>query len=77
MVCDNVGVMGIHEKLKSLLANEAVTMTQVSKRLLQEKNYKLSMNNLSRKLRVKTIKYVEVEEILDLLGYDIEFKKRK
>jgi len=49
--------MSIYEELKSTLAYEAVSMTKVSKLLLEKKNYKLSMNNLSRKLRARTIKY--------------------
>jgi len=69
--------MSIYEELKSTLAYEAVSMTKVSKLLLEKKNYKLSMNNLSRKLRARTIKYEEVRKILDILGYDIKFVKRK
>ncbi|MDR1167915.1 MAG: hypothetical protein LBK53_03360 [Heliobacteriaceae bacterium] len=68
--------MGIHEKLKALLASEATTMTEISRRLLCEKGRHLTMNNLSRKLRMKTIKFEEVNEIANLLGYDIDFKKR-
>ncbi len=62
--------------IKSLLAQEATTMTKIAERLYAEKNRSLSMNNLSRKLRSETIKYVEVAEIADLLGYDIKFIKR-
>ncbi|MBS6603330.1 MAG: LLM class flavin-dependent oxidoreductase [Brachyspira sp.] len=62
--------------IKSLLAQEATTMTKIAERLYAEKNRPLSMNNLSRKLRSETIKYVEVAEIADLLGYDIKFIKR-
>ena len=63
--------------IKSLIAQEATTMTKIAERLLVEKNRKLSMNNLSRKLRADTIKYVEVVDIADLLGYDVKFIKRK
>lgn len=51
-------------------------MTKVAERMYAEKNRKLSLNNLSRKLREDTIKFVEVQEIADLLGYDIVFKRR-
>lgn len=44
---------------------------------MKEKNHKVTMNNLSRKLRSETIKFTEIEMIADLLGYDIEFVKRK
>ena len=51
-------------------------MTKVAKLLKENKNRHLSMNTLSRKLRTKTIKYEEVRDILDVLGYDIKFVKR-
>lgn len=63
--------------IKSLIAQEATTMTKIAERLRSEKKRNLTMNNLSRKLRGDTIKYVEVAEIADLLGYDIKFIKRK
>lgn len=63
--------------IKSLIAQEATTMTKIAERIRNEKKRNLTMNNLSRKLRGDTIKYVEVAEIADLLGYDIKFIKRK
>lgn len=63
--------------IKSLIAQEATTMTKIAERVRNEKKRNLTMNNLSRKLRGDTIKYVEVAEIADLLGYDIKFIKRK
>ena len=73
----NLIKMKILAIIKSLIAQEATTMTKVCERLLCEKARDLTMNNLSRKLRMETVKYVEVEEIADLLGYDIKFVKRK
>ncbi len=63
--------------IKYLLAQEGTTMTKIAERMRTEKNVHLSMNNLSRKLRSDTIKYTEVADIADLLGYDIKFEKRK
>lgn len=68
--------MSIYEELKSTIAYEATTMTNVAKLLKAKKNRNLTMNNLSRKLRSKTIKYEEVRDILDVLGYDIKFVRR-
>lgn len=62
--------------LKYIFAQEATTMTKVAERLRNEKNRNLTMNNLSRKLRMETVKFVEVADIADLLGYDIKFVKR-
>ncbi len=62
--------------IKYLLAQECTTMTKIAERMQKEKHVPLSMNNLSRKLRSDTIKYTEVADIADLLGYDIKFVKR-
>lgn len=48
-----------------------MTMTELAHRI------NTSVNNLSNKLRNKTIPFDKVEEIADLLGHDIEFKKRQ
>ena len=69
--------MNINQRIKILLATEATTLTRVADRLMKEKNHKVTMNDLSRKLRSETIKFTEIEMIADLLGYDIEFVKRK
>lgn len=69
--------MSIYEELKSTLAMEATTMTKVAELLKIKKNRSLTMNNLSRKLRSKTIKYEEVRDILDVIGYDLKFVKRR
>lgn len=63
--------MGAREKIKSILAVENMTMTLLATKI------NTSVNNLSNKLRNRTITYDLVEEIADILGYDIEFKKRK
>ena len=63
--------MSIREDIKSLLAKENMTMTDIAEQMDS------TIQNLSQKLRNKTIKFEEVREIADLLGYDIEFVKRK
>ena len=62
--------MSAREEIKAILAKENLTMTELSKKL------DTSVNNLSNKLRNKTIKYEEVLEIADILGYNIKFEKR-
>ena len=63
--------MSIREDIKSLLARENITMQNVAKKL------DISVQNLSNKLRSKTIRFETVREIADILGYDIKFEKRK
>lgn len=62
--------MSIREDLKSLLAKENMTMREMAKRR------GISLQSLSNKLCNKTIKFEEVREIADILGYDIKFEKR-
>ncbi len=68
--------MNINQRIKILLATEAVTLTKVADAMVKEKNHKVTMNNLSRKLRSETVKFTEIEMIADILGYDVEFIKR-
>ena len=62
--------MSVREEVKSLLAKENKTMKDIAEQM------DTSIQNLSQKLRNKTIKFEEVREIADILGYDIEFRKR-
>ncbi len=67
--------MSIREDIKMLLAKKAITMTEVAKRLSTPDN-NITVQSLSKKLSKKTIKFEEVREILDVMGYDIEYKER-
>lgn len=69
--------MRIKDEIKSLLAKEAKTMTEIASILYETDNMRSAMSNLSQKLSNNTIKYEEVRQIADLLGYDIQFVKRK
>lgn len=64
-------IMSARGEIKSILAKENITMTDLAKKI------PTSVNNLSNKLRNNTIKYEEVRQIADILGYDIQFVKRK
>lgn len=68
--------MSIKDEIKSLLAKEAKTMTEIASQLYKSENKRTAMSSLSQKLKNETIKFREIREIADLLGYDIEFKKR-
>ncbi len=69
--------MGIKEDIKSMIAKEARTMTEIAGLLYNTEDKRSAVNGLSQKLRLKTIKYEEVRQIADILGYDIQFVKRK
>lgn len=68
--------MGIREDIKILITKEAKTLTEIASKIYSNKDKRKAVNSLSQKLRLKTIKFEEVRQIADILGYDIEFKKR-
>ncbi len=68
--------MTIKDDVKSLIAKEAWTMTDVAGILYKTENKRIAASSLSQKLKNETIKYREIIQIADILGYDVEFKKR-
>lgn len=69
--------MDVRNEIKSLIAKRASTLKQVCAVIESSTNKSISPNNITNKLRRKTIKFVEVQEILDVLGYHIEFVENK
>jgi len=67
--------MSIKEDIKMLLAQQAVTMTELAKQLSTKDNI-VTVQSISKKLSKKTIKFEEVRIILDILGYEIEYKRK-
>ena len=67
--------MSIREDIKMLLAKKAMTMTELADKMsTREKS--ITVYNLSKKLRLNTIKFEEVRTILEILGYDIVYKEK-
>jgi len=68
--------MTVREDIKILLFKENFTLVEIAKKLSSKFNRKVTSDSLSQKLRKDTIKFKEIKDILDCLGYDIDFKKR-
>ena len=69
--------MNIRNEIKSYIIREGMTMNEVVERLSQEYGWSSSVPNLSGKLRRGSLRYGEAEELADMLGYDIVWKKRR
>ena len=52
-------------------------MQEVEDRLAEEHDWSDSVSNLSAKLQRESIRYKEVIELADVLGYDIVWQKRR
>ena len=52
-------------------------MQELVDRLAEEHGWSNSVSNLSAKLQRESIRYKEVVELADVLGYDIVWQKRR
>ena len=69
--------MNIRNEIKSYMAREGVTMTEVVRRMSSDYGWSASVPNLSDKLKRGSLRYSEVVELADALGYDIVWQKRE
>ena len=63
-------------EIKSRIVREGFTMEELLERLHDDYGWSRSVSNLSAKLQRDSIRYREVMELADVLGYDIEWRKR-
>ncbi len=68
--------MNIRNETKSRIVQEGTTMSEVVRKLSVVHGWSASVPNLSDKLKRGTLRYSEVIELADVLGYDIIWRKR-
>ena len=69
--------MNVKNEIKSIIVRSGMTMQQVVDLLSEEYGWSDSVSNLSAKLQRESIRYKEVVELADVLGYDIVWQKRR
>lgn len=69
--------MSIRNEIKAQIVRAGFTMQEVVELLSDEYGWSDSVSNLSAKLHRESIRYKEVVELADVLGYDIVWQKRK
>ena len=69
--------MSIRNEIKSQIVRAGFTMQELVDRLAEEYGWSDSVSNLSAKLQRESIRYKEVVELADVLGYDIVWQKRR
>jgi len=62
--------------IKSLTAMQDMTLTKLKMLINHKFNKTDGLDNLTKKLRNKTIKLSEISEICDVLGYDLIIRKK-
>ena len=69
--------MNIRNEIKAQIVRAGFTMQELVDRLSDEYDWSDSASNLSAKLQRESIRYKEVVELADVLGYDIVWQKRR
>ena len=69
--------MSIMNDLKKVLLDVNISLTELAEALSKKLGERYSMQNLSNKLRNETITHREMLVIADILGYDLQFIRKK
>lgn len=69
--------MGINEDLRILLLKECSTIKVLAQKASKTAGKTITADSISRKLNSGTMKYDEAKFLGGVLGYDLEFVKRK
>ena len=69
--------MTVRNEIKAQIVRAGYTMQEVVDRLHEEYDWSDSVSNLSVKLQRESIRYKEVVELADVLGYDLIWQKRR
>ncbi|NFF77346.1 LLM class flavin-dependent oxidoreductase [Clostridium sporogenes] len=65
--------MSIKDDIKSYIVKSGWTLTQVQEELNKKNDTNYSVQNLSKKLNNETIKYKELLQIAEIIGYEIKW----
>ena len=66
----------VRNEIKAQIVRAGFTMQNVVDKLAEDYGWSDSVSNLSAKLQRESIRYKEVIELADVLGYDIVWQKR-
>ena len=69
--------MSIRNEIKAQIVRTGFTMQEVVDRLAEEHDWSDSVSNLSAKLQRESIRYKEIVELADALGYELIWQKRR
>lgn len=69
--------MSVRNEIKAQIVRAGFTMQEVVDLLHDEYGWSDSVSNLSAKLQRESIRYKEVVELADALGYDLIWQKRR
>lgn len=68
--------MPLKNDLKGLITKQGFTMSQVNDELNRRHETNLSFQNFSNRMRKESFSYNEIVEILDVIGYEVQWIKK-
>lgn len=69
--------MGVKEDIKSYIVKSGWTISKVQDELNKRNGTDFGMQNLSKKINNETLRYNEILQIADIIGYTIEWNQKK
>ncbi len=69
--------MSIRNEIKAQIVRAGFTMQELVDRLSDDYGWSDSVSNLSAKLQRESIRYKEVIELADVLGYELVWQRRR
>lgn len=69
--------MGMKEDLKSYIVKSGWNISKVQQELNRMNGTDFGMQNLSKKINNETLRYNEILQIADIIGYEIEWHQKK
>lgn len=69
--------MSVRNEIKAQIVRDGFTMQEAVDLLHDEYGWSDSVSNLSAKLQRESIRYKEVVELADTLGYELIWQKRR
>ena len=69
--------MSVRNEIKAQIVRAGFTVQEVVDLLADEYDWSDSVSNLSAKLQRESIRYKEVVELADVLGYELVWQKRR
>ena len=70
-------MMTVRNEIKAQIVRAGYTMQELVDRLHEEYGWSDRVSNLSAKLQRESIRYKEVVELAEVLGYDLIWQKRR
>ena len=69
--------MGVKEDIKAYIVKSGWTISKVQEELNKRNGTNFGMQNLSKKINNETLRYNEILQIADIIGYTIEWTQKK